>query len=322
MTYTGILILNYNNIDDTIKCIKSIELYNSSAIKILIVDNGSTRRDITNSIDRYLNKTFVNDFSVLTDEEFTPFKLSKVTSLHLKKNYGYAKGNNKGLNLFYNDIDIENILIINNDIFFTSDILSPLLDKLRLHSDAIISPLLLKVDAKEVDKDCCRKEYNLLDIFIQHMFLTKNFFGVQTYLKNKNCLYNKDNKKKQRFVEVYMPSGSCMLFKKELFKSIDSFDTHTFLYYEENILARKLKKYNYRVFVDFSTQCIHVGASTVKKTTNSVFSTKCWIDSCRYYLQNYTKASNIYMKFMEIFFRVMLLKAKVATFLRRKNFYK
>jgi len=50
---TGIIILNYNNYDDTINCINSIELYNTYPIKYIIVDNNSTNESVT-KLSEYL----------------------------------------------------------------------------------------------------------------------------------------------------------------------------------------------------------------------------------------------------------------------------
>ena len=39
--YTGVIILNYNNYEDTINCIESVDTYNSSKIKFVIFDNAT-----------------------------------------------------------------------------------------------------------------------------------------------------------------------------------------------------------------------------------------------------------------------------------------
>jgi GT2 family glycosyltransferase len=321
MKYTGILILNYNNFDDTVACFNSIKKYNSAPVKILIVDNGSSNREVPKKIDKLLNRKYGDDYKSYKENDTKDPCLTKYTSLFLNKNYGYAVGNNKGLKLFYKDQEIDSVLIINNDVLFIEDMLPGILQQLNKHPYSIISPLLYKTGLKEIDKDCCRKQYTLKDIFIQHMFLCRNIFGIQEYLKNKNCLVNEDNIKYKRLVQVDMPSGSCMLFKKNVFYSLGGFDPNTFLYYEENILCVKMKKLNNKVFVDFSKRCIHLGASTVKKTSNSIFSTRCWINSCKYYLINYTHAPSWYLRMIHFFFNMMIIKAQIATFLRNKHLY-
>lgn len=49
----GIVILNYNNYNDTINCINSIEKYNTASIKYIIVDNGSTNPNSVKELDYF-----------------------------------------------------------------------------------------------------------------------------------------------------------------------------------------------------------------------------------------------------------------------------
>ena len=72
---TGIVILNYNDSENTIKMIEQIKDYKCFS-KIVIVDNCST------------------DDSV---EKITPYIRNHIVLLEAKKNKGYASGNNIGL---------------------------------------------------------------------------------------------------------------------------------------------------------------------------------------------------------------------------------
>ncbi len=141
----GIIILNYNNFEDTFNCIKSIEKYNTANIKIIVVDNGSTREGTTKEICNYIKENFNNNFLILKDNEYFTTPLPYITFLVSNSNDGYAQGNNKGLNLAFQDDSIDNILIINNDVLFVEDIL-PKMAKLQtdLPLCGIISPVLYK----------------------------------------------------------------------------------------------------------------------------------------------------------------------------------
>lgn len=56
MGKTAIIILNYNNYEDTINCIESIEKYNTADIKYVIVDNNSNREGCKKELIHYLKK--------------------------------------------------------------------------------------------------------------------------------------------------------------------------------------------------------------------------------------------------------------------------
>lgn len=50
---TALIILNYNNYEDTINCIESVETHNTASIKYIVVDNGSTCPDAVDKLNDY-----------------------------------------------------------------------------------------------------------------------------------------------------------------------------------------------------------------------------------------------------------------------------
>ena len=96
----GIVILNFNNSCATKKCLESIIEYESSdKYKICLVDNS------TDTVDRARTMENVDD---LRRKE----PLADIHVILLKKNEGYAKGNNRGTEYFENDMDVSQILIL------------------------------------------------------------------------------------------------------------------------------------------------------------------------------------------------------------------
>lgn len=289
MKATAIIILNYNNYEDTINCIESVEKFNTALIKYIIVDNGSSRDNCVLHLDKYLNKKFNNNYICINDDYKTG-ELPYVTFLVSKTNDGYARGNNKGLELANLDDDIENILILNNDVLFVQDIIPRLIKSLEsLNKAAIVSPLLYKRDLKEFDYTCARLDYSSLYVFFQYLFLYIDLFKILSFFRRKQCLLISNPKLlNHRYVEIEMPSGSCMLMNKNFFHDIGFFDPNTFLYFEENILFQKIKKKGFKNYLITNLKCIHLGASS-SKTVPSLFTMKCNIDSCLYYFSKYKK---------------------------------
>lgn len=306
---TAIIILNYNNYKDTINCVKSVEKFNTAPVKYIIVDNGSSKKECVSSIDKYLKNLFQDNYKCICEGEKTD-KLAYVTFLLSKTNDGYAEGNNKGLILAYNDPEIENILILNNDILFVEDIIPQLINNLyTLNNAAIVSPVLYKKNMDEIDYTCARKALTLKQRFLMYALLFKDLFGVISKINNtNNILYNKSLSMISSPIEIELPSGSCMLLNKLFFKSIDSFDPHTFLYCEEDILYAKIKKLGKKNYLNTKLKCIHLGASTTSSQTTSKFILKCSLESNHYYLKEYTNASIAYLACMKIFYKLMFLK--------------
>ena len=189
------------------------------------------------------------------------------------------------------DNTIDTILILNNDILFTEDIISPLRDiKKKIQNCGIISPLLMKKDGKSIDYNCARHDYKKMQFFWEYLFSFKNFFGIiERFEYQKKYLLNNPSLLSEPFFEIELPSGSCMMIDKKLFQDIGYFDNHTFLYFEENILYRRLLSVGKKNYLVPSLKCIHLGASTSRKVS-SMFTMKCQMRSTSYYLNTYRNA--------------------------------
>nr|WP_320021517.1 glycosyltransferase [uncultured Draconibacterium sp.] len=324
---TGIIILNYNDASGTIACIDSLLKYNTAGIKIVVVDNASTDKKGVVKIDNWLRNKFRTDYSRILDrEEREEAELSKVSFVLSEANNGYASGNNIGLKYCYADSDIEYIMILNSDILFIEDIIPGLIsDLINLEDAAIVSPLLWKKGRKEIDFNCARRDVNIVDLALSYLVLKKNLFPSwkkkeeQHYFKTNPCLLQKD------IVDIELPSGSCMFLRKDLFKKIDGFDPDTFLYYEENILYRKVLAQGKRVYLNTQRNCIHLGASTISNHWRDYeFDKKC--DRSAYiYVNRYSSASLIIKLFFNLMFHFyslnrFLIHTIKERFLKERSF--
>ena len=109
----GILVLNWNNPQDTIRCLRSIENSDYQNFMILVVDNGS----LDDSISK-LRKAF-----------------PELEILETNQNLGYTGGNNAGIR-FLLDRGAEYIWLLNDDIAISPDSLSHLVRATLEHPDA------------------------------------------------------------------------------------------------------------------------------------------------------------------------------------------
>lgn len=289
--FTAVIILNYNNIEYTINCIRSIEEYNSAPIKYIIVDNGSTQETAVKDLDAFLSKTFKEKYRQLPDEEYQ-HTLPRATLIVSKTNDGYAKGNNKGLEFAYHDPSINNILILNNDILFVEDIIPYLKDTYYALPDAaILSPILYKSNLTDIDYNCARRNttiYNEIFNNFFHYFL--RLFHIDNIGKSRYLI--KNDKISNHILPIELPSGSCMFINKDYFQKIESFDPNTFLYWEENILYKKIERTKRRNYLTTSLKCVHLGASTLKAQP-SLFVFNCGQQSSLYYMKHYSGSSKL-----------------------------
>lgn len=300
---TAIIILNYNNYEDTINCIESVEQFNSSNVKIIVVDNGSTRKGVVSALDKHLSTKYEHQYKQYSDNDKPPHYLPYASLLVSDTNDGYARGNNKALKFIENDNDIKYVMILNSDVLFVEDIIPRLVQEIESDDNiGIVSPLLYKKDMKGIDYSCARNSEparvtigRFLLFFFNPFKIKDKWYYRQQYLKN-----HPELKDKHRFM-IELPSGSCMLMRKELFKSIGYFDPNTFLFYEEDILYKKIRKVGKTNYIYPQLKCIHLGATTTKHKTG-FFITKATVESGCYYITNYCDIP----KLVKVLFRLYI----------------
>lgn len=294
----GIIILNYNDAMTTISCIESVVMYNTYPAKIAVVDNAST------------------DDSLMILEEYAA-REDKVTLLKADRNGGYARGNNIGARFFANDADIDRIMILNSDVLFTEDIIPHLCSVLESSEDiGIVCPLLYGKDNTTIDHNCARLCPDNKKIITTFLLQYRDVKGFITKSRNKNkILLQEPDKLSHPTVEIELPSGSCMLIKKDVFNEIGWFDDNTFLYYEENILYRKLQRIGKRNLVCPSISCIHLGAQSTSKTSVPFLKRK-EAESAHYYLKHYASMSRMEALMSNIAFCLFFLRMDVMAFMK------
>lgn len=278
----GVIVLNYNNTKDIKLCVDSlIKWTDSDNFKLLIVDNGSE-----SAVNEEV-KSYVQELSPESSifEYGTRCQLTKYNYLYLPQNVGYARGNNAGLEYFYADSDITEILILNSDIILTSDIVTPLVKRLYEIPDVgSVSPILYHPDGK-IDHCCARKNYSKSDLTFSFPIMRVNHYRKRS--RHNLILLQDIEWRKKTIIEIEVPSGSCMLLKKDTLKRIEGFDNGTFLYYEESILYKKLSMIGCRNYLVPSISCIHTGGATTSSTKNAYFLKKCNFESLLYYCKKY-----------------------------------
>ncbi len=300
---TALIILNYNNYEDTINCIESVEKYNTASIKYIVVDNGSTRAGVIEKLNGYLSEKFNDDYQLIAENASEPeYMLPYASLLGSQTNDGYARGNNKGLILAYHDNEIDNILILNNDVLFVEDMIPKLIkQQAEIANCGILSPILYKRDMDGIDINCARTEITVMDLIKVNLFhYIYGLFGKSDAdILGKRCILKTSDIPSEGIIPIDIPPGSCMFVDKNIFEKIGSFDENTFLYYEENILYKKIASIGLVNYLSLDAKCIHLGACSTTKSSNK-FVVACNYDSMKYYVHKYSSCS----KFMKVLFDV------------------
>lgn len=251
---TGIIILNYNDYENTLKIIDMIKDYKCLK-KIIIVDNAST------------------------DDSFNhlkPLENNKITIIKNKKNLGYAYGNNLGLKYLY-EHGFDYAIISNPDIIVEESVIEELISRMKNSKVSFLGPKIL--ENGNIIKGWKTPSY------LYELLSTMNYFHKYA----KKLITYKDSYYKDGLNEVDVIHGCFFIGRLKDFKKINYFDTNTFLYYEENILSYKAKKNNLGIYVDTSISVIHNLSLSVDKSLNKLKKYKILKDSMFYYETRYRK---------------------------------
>lgn len=135
-----IVILNYNNFTETIKCLESLFKLSYSNKSIIVCDNGSTDGSFTKLVNWVTNKIRTNkrvQFISLNIEQienhiqFIPRTTQNIILIDNQSNLGYSAGNNIGLRVGLGIGDFEFGWILNNDTIVREDALDQLVEKME-----------------------------------------------------------------------------------------------------------------------------------------------------------------------------------------------
>lgn len=237
------VILNYNVVDITVNCIRSIEEnIDTDGYHIILVDNASP-----NHAGAQLKSILKND--------------KNVSYLETPTNIGFAKGNNIGINFAKEKYPSKFICCLNNDTLLKQKNFFAILDQIyenkypamigpKIHLlNKKVEPLMDSLAPLKIYENARNKllhenvyiavvkEYLLSNSFIQSL----NDFRHQLkgemsydYRKFKNS-YNIEH-------EDVTLHGCCLIFTPIFFTKFDGFNPRTFMYHEEDLLYLSIKK--------------------------------------------------------------------------------
>ena len=121
----GIILVNWNGLTHTKKCLESLSLTDGPAFDIVVVDNGSGKQDL----------------------EFLRSR-EEVTLIENGENLGFTGGNNVGIRyLVEHHYDIG--ILLNNDTTVEPDFLPPLVSALKEGSTGAVQPIIMSMQAPE-----------------------------------------------------------------------------------------------------------------------------------------------------------------------------
>lgn len=292
----AILILNYNSAAITINNAKHLCKL-SNKIKIIIIDNCST----DNSLE-LLHETLDNILNVYIIEN--------------PENKGYACGNNVGFRYIdANFIYVDAVVIMNPDIF-----VNELSTFKRLYLSLISEEKLAIITTQTIYNGVYRQPNDF-----GWQLLTKRYMMFSGTIAGKllapNLRYTKLNLVNGYMSYIDIAQGCFFMVKLDIMRKIQYLDENTFLYAEEAILGKKLRDLGYKEAVLLNEFIHHdhtVKNKSLIKKESKLFDMKCFYQSRKYYILNYSDSSYLYKIFAKTFLNIdYFLKRTILNILMR-----
>lgn len=220
-----IIVLQYNNSQDTLECLESLKELDYPNFRIVVVDNAS-------------NEAEVNNIKSYTESQVNPktYNLKLITN---PSNLGYAGGNNVGIK-YALEKGADCIFILNNDTVVEPDVLKKLIAAAETDPTVgIIGPAI-----KEGQKTAYFGKISWLKTELTHSSTPP----AEKYLKPKEYVI-----------------GAAMLVKKEVLEKIKGFDEIYFLYFEDADLNIRAQLAGYELKIVPEAIVHHKVSATTKK---------------------------------------------------------
>lgn len=271
------VILHYQAIDETRKCIESIKMNNKNVHRIIVVDNASP-----------------NDTGKVLQDEF-----KYDNSVHVilnKDNVGFAKGNNLG----YKEAKKYNpdyIVVLNSDVEITQDDFEKKLDEAEdeYHFD-ILGPDIYSTRLRYHQNPQREENYTLDELEkAERILWIKNKFSFVLMIKY--LLFSIKPRERiecKNYQEIQMGKvlhGACYVYSKKYITSHNEcFYSGTFMYYESYILhclgtREKLIFLYYPVIKVNHHEDASTNATYNNQYKKSKFVNRCLLDSCRQFIE-------------------------------------
>ena len=277
------IIINYNDYKTTKRLLDNIKDY-KVIDKIYVVDNHSTD-------DSY--------------ENLKKLKIKRYEVIETPSNKGFAYALNIGAKKAIDDLGNVDIIFSNSDIIINSnEDLEDLKKTLDKRLVGLVGPVVVQNGKLNRGWHLPSPKNEILS----------NLPGIGKRFNKK--IYYDDSYYKGDSSEVEVISFCFFLIKSEVLKEINYFDDNTFLYYEENITASKLKRTQYKTLINNNVTIIHDHSVSVDKNISYINKYKILKQSQMYFETNYNNANSIEKILLKLTIRLTLLTLYVRIFLR------
>lgn len=301
----AIVILNYNDACGTVDAIRRISGF-SCIESIIVVDNASTDK----SAERI-------------QEAIESANDDRLVFIQSGRNGGYGYGNNIGVRYAHDRLSAKYALIANPDAVFDESLVENMLKIFESDADTAAVGAVMHGQAANITD---RNGY--IDLTRTHKFTYDEY--ISSGWKRRSVLQNMLNSgpisrrlfkgyinfPKEYYrgdaVQVYAVHGSLLMVSTDKFIAAGGYDEAVFLYGEENILAERLLRKNYKTYL-MKQGYKHIGSVSIKNAgLQAVKRQQLRNKSENYYYTHYLNCDESGMNIVKLFQRAVLKETQIA----------
>ena len=257
---TGMIIVHYNDLGSITSLINNIKDYNIID-KVVIVDNNS---------------------NISTKAGLKKLLNEKIELIENPENKGFSYAINIGAKRLIEELGECNLIVSNCDVIIEkeSDLIG-LINCLIRDEIGVVAPTVIEGDNLNRGwKNPSPKIDALMNLVYIHRRIRKKYVFYPEEHYNDRVSY------------VQVVSGCFFLIESKNLERIGFLDENVFLYYEENILAKKLEKINKKIMVCNDIKIIHNHSVSIDKNIKKIKKLKIQKKSQVYFQKNYNNANS------------------------------
>lgn len=230
-----IIIVNWRRYKDTQECLASLKNSKYKNFRLIVVDNESQEGKAEKLLKKY------------------PF----IKMIKNKKNLGYSRANNQGIELALKD-NADFLLLLNNDTVVAPNFLNILVDYARANNFyGVLSPKILYYKSDKIWA----------------------MGGKLSFLTSIPRMIGQ-GKPSSAFNEIVEPdyvSGCAFLLNREVIEAVGMLDTRYFAYYEDTDLSFRVKRAGYALKVIPKSIVWHKVSQSTKQKAGKVGETYAYL---------------------------------------------
>jgi GT2 family glycosyltransferase len=224
--HVALVVLNYNGLDDTLKCLMSLRELSYPNLTTILVDNGSAVDPMEASL------------RIMPD----------LVTVRTGKNLGYAGGNNRGMEVAL-ERGAEFVLVLNNDTTVAPNIVTALVDAFASDDHlGVVGPVINYMD----------EPATVMTDGVE--------FNARPHTEFFGRIPVEPSDRAPSLVPVDIVNGCCMMFRASALRKAGLFDESLFIVHEESDLCLRIARQGYRCAVLGQSLVWHKGSASFDRS--------------------------------------------------------